>query len=137
MFLMPVKPKQSQRAAWSRDHLFSEWAIALGHALANSTVQTYSTHLQSYLTFCKLHQFLLQPTANTLSFYVVFIAHHIKPTSISQYLSGIVSSLEPHFPNVQENCNGLLVTCTLTGMQQLRGFTGTSPKQPLKRRTSW
>jgi len=66
-----------------------------------------------------------------LSFYVVFMCHHIKPNSISQYLSGIVSSLEPHFPNVHESRNGLLVSCTLAGMQKLQGFTGTTCKHAL------
>jgi len=100
MFLTPMKPRQPTWPAWSSECLFRKQAIALGHTLSNSTTHTYSSHLLSYLTFCKLHQFPLDLTADTLSFYVVFMAHHMKPTSISQYLSGIVSSLEPHFPNV-------------------------------------
>src|SRR5882724_6999359 len=100
MFLTPTKPRQPPRAALSREWLLCERAITLGHALDNSTTQTYSSHLQSYLTFCKIHQIPINPSTDTLSFYVVFMAHHIKPTSMSQYLSGIVSSLEPHFPNV-------------------------------------
>ena len=63
-----------------------------------------------------------------LSFYIVF---HIKPNSVSQYLSGIVSSLEPHFPNIRNICNGLLVSRTLTGIRKLCGFTGTSCKHAL------
>ena len=114
--------------AWSREHLFHEQAIALSHALDNSTTQTYSSHLQSYHIFCKLHQFLLNPTADTLSFYIVFMAHHIKPTSVPKYLSGIISSLEPHFPNVCEIWNGHLITQTLAGMRKLRGYTGTTQK---------
>jgi len=59
------------------------------------------------------------------------MTHHIKPTSISQYLSGIISSLEPHFPNVREICNRLLISRTLAGMRKLRGFTGMSRKHAL------
>jgi len=102
MFLTPTKPREPTRATWSREHLFHEQAVTLGHALDNSTTQTYSSHLQSYLTFCKLHHFPINLTTDTLSFYIIFMAQHIKPKSVSQYLSGIVSSLEPHFPNVRE-----------------------------------
>src|SRR5882724_1375647 len=45
-----------------------------------------------------MHDFPINPSTNTLSFYIVFMAHHIKLTSISQYLSGITSLLEHHFP---------------------------------------
>ena len=125
MFLTPTKPRQPERVAWSRDRLFHEHAIALGLALDNSTMSTYSSHIQSYLSFFKLHNFPPETCMDTLTFYVIFMCHHIKPNSISQYLSGIVSSLEPHFPNVCEIHNGLLVSHTLAGMQKLRGFTGT------------
>jgi len=131
MFLTTEKPRQPQWVAWSWERLFHEHAIALGQALDNSTLTTYGSHLQSYLTFCKLHDFPLEPTPDMLSFYVVFMAHHIKPNSVSQYLSGIVSSLEPHFPNVREVRNGLLVTRMLTGMRKLRGFTGITRKRAL------
>jgi len=63
-----------------------------------------------------------------LSFYIIYMAHHIKPNSISQYLSGIVSSLKPHFPNVREIQNGLLVSQTLVSMCKLCGFLGTKHK---------
>ena len=78
--------------------------------------------------FCKLHRFPIIPTTDILSFYVVFIAHHIKLTSVSQYLSGIVSSLEPHFLNVCKLRNSLLVSCTLASMKKLHGFTSTARK---------
>ena len=119
MFLTPAKSSQPQRVAWSHERLFRERTVALGLALDNSTLSTYSSHLQTYLTFCKLHNFPLDPTPDTLSFYVVFMAHHIKPNSVSQYLSGIMSSLEPFFPKVQEARNGLLVAHTLARTQKL------------------
>ena len=49
----------------------------------------------------------------TLSFYVVFMVHHIKPCSIDNYLSGIVSQLEPHFPSVCAARNSDLVHRTM------------------------
>src|SRR5882724_13150213 len=48
------------------------------------------------------------------------MAHHIKPTS-----------LEPHFPNVRELQNSLLVSRTLAGMKKLCGFTSTARKRAL------
>jgi hypothetical protein len=131
MLLTPSKSRQPPRAAWSRERLFHERAVALGHALDRSTVYTYNSHLQSYLTFCKLHQFPLEPTPDTLSFYIVFMAHHIKPNSVVQYLSGIVNALEPHFPNVRLVRHGSLVKRTLDGMRKLRGHVGTTRKRAL------
>src|SRR5882724_7118818 len=110
MLLTSSKPRQPIWVAWSHEHLFRERAITLGHALDNSMMTTYSSHLQSYLTFYKLHDFPLKPSTDMLSFYIIFMAHHIKPNSVSQYLSGIVSSLEPHFPNVCDIRNGLLMS---------------------------
>ena len=49
----------------------------------------------------------------TLSFYVVFMVHHIQPCSIDNYLSGIVSQLEPHFPSVCAARNSDLVHRTM------------------------
>src|SRR5882724_11076498 len=115
----PFQTQATHMGTWLHEHLFRERAIVLGHALDNSTRTTYSFHLQSYLTFCKLHDFLLEPSADTLSFYIVFMAHHIKPNSVSQYISGIISSLEPHFPNVHDIHNGLLMSHTLAGIRKL------------------
>src|SRR5882724_9338012 len=124
----PDKSRQLIRAAWSHKRLICEHAIALGYALDSSTLQTYNSHLQSYLSFCKLHSFPLDPTPDTLSFFIVFMHHHIKPTSIMQHLSGTVNSLEPHFPKIRNTRQSVIVTCTLTGMKKLRGFTGTHRK---------
>ena len=99
----PTKPRQPPQVAWSWEHLFRECAVTLGHALDNSTLTTNGSHLQSYLTFCKLHNFPLEPLPDSLSFYIVFMCHHIKSNSILQFLLGIISSLEPLFPNVCES----------------------------------
>jgi len=56
------------------------------------------------------------------------MSHHIKPLSVMQYLSSIINSLKPYFPDVRKHRNHILVTCTLTGMRKLYGFTGTHCK---------
>ena len=66
-----------------------------------------------------MHDFALEPTANMLSFYVVYMAHHIKPSSVTQYLSGIVNTLQLLFPNAHATRYYPLVTRSLTGMRYL------------------
>jgi len=53
------------------------------------------------------------------------MSHHIKPLSVMQYISGIVNSFEPYFPDIQKHWNHILITCTLTGMKKLHGYMGT------------
>ena len=38
--------------------------------------------LNSYLNFCSPHDFHIEPTPNTLSFYTMYICHHIQPKSV-------------------------------------------------------
>jgi hypothetical protein len=71
------------------------WVIHL--ILRPST--TYSSALNSYLAFTRLHNFPTEPTEDTLSFFVVFMSRHINPRSVSTYLSGIAQQLEPFFPD--------------------------------------
>ena len=54
-------------------------SINLDLALDASTRLIYSSSLNSYLTYCKLHQLDLKPTFHTLSTYVTFMVHHIIP----------------------------------------------------------
>ena len=119
--MLPRLPKawQPMHTAWSRDHLLHECAVALGHTLNNLTIQTYNSHLQLYLTFCKMHAFALEPTTNMLSFYVVYMAHHIKPNSVAQYFSGIINTLQLLFPNAHAARHHPLVTKSLTQMCRL------------------
>ncbi|KAG2348113.1 hypothetical protein BDR05DRAFT_835551, partial [Suillus weaverae] len=107
--------KQPPRAAWSLERLIHEHSILLGHALDNSTFRAYSSHLNSYLTFCELHHMPIEPTPDTLSYFVTFMSHHIQPRSVEAYLSGIVSQLEPHFPEVRKSRHSLLVRRTMRG----------------------
>jgi hypothetical protein len=81
-----VKSKQRPRLAWTRDRLLHERALALGHAIDTSTWKNYGSALNSYLTFVRIHNFPVEPTPDTFSFYTVFMCHHIKPDSVDTYL---------------------------------------------------
>ncbi|KDR73957.1 hypothetical protein GALMADRAFT_39483, partial [Galerina marginata CBS 339.88] len=78
------------------------------------------------------HDFPIEPTADTLSFYVVYMCHFIKPKSVNSYLSGICNQLESFYPNVRTARNSQLVTKTLMGCTKLRA-TPTIRKSPLTR----
>ena len=118
-----TRDRQPPCNAWSQEKLLCEHAVALSHAIELSIFHTYNLHLQSYLSFCKLHDFPIDPTPDTLSFFVVFMSHHIKPQSVATYLSGICNMLEPHFPHVLSTHNSSLVSHSLAGMRKLHGST--------------
>ena len=130
MIRSSLKSRQPARVAWSRDKLLRERAIALGHAIDTSTLKSYSSALNSYLTFVRLHDLPVEPTPDTLSFYAVFMSHHIKPDSVTNYLSGICQQLEPYFPNVRPSRHTPLVERTMKGCLRLRG-TATTRKRAL------
>jgi hypothetical protein len=115
------------------DRFIYERAVALGHALDRSTQATYNSHLQSYLTFCKNHNFSVEPTEDTLSFYTVYMCHYIKPDSVNTYLSGICSSLEQFYPDIRKTRRSRLVAKTLAGCQKLYS-SPTKRKEPLLER---
>lgn len=121
MIQSQTRSRQPARQAWSRDRLVRERAIALGHAIDTSTLNTYSSALNSYLTFVRLHDLPVDPTPDTLSFFTVFMSHHIVPKSVSSYLSGICHQLEPYFPDVRSTRKSRLVERTLKGCLRLRG----------------
>src|SRR5882724_937315 len=126
-----AQARQPVHTAWSNEHLLCKRSLALGHTIEHSTSITYTSHLQSYLSFCKIHDQQITPTINTLSFYVVFMCHHINPKSVTAYLSGICNSLEPHFPNVHKTHLDPLVVHTLAGMKKLRGGQAPCHRRPL------
>jgi len=131
---MNISPSARQpiREAWPLERLIYERSISLGLSLHPNTYRAYSSHLNSYLTFCQLHGFAITPTPDTLSFFVVFMSHYIQPRSVENYLSGIVSQLEPHFPEVRDARNSDLVRRTLRG--SLRRFSRpVVRRQPLAR----
>jgi hypothetical protein len=120
--------RQPKREAWTIERLVNERSISLGYSLDTSSFGTYTSALNSYLTFCNLHHLPVEPTPDTLSFYVVFLSSHIKPDSVNSYLSGICRQLEPFFPEVRRNRNSLLVSRTMTGCMRRFG-------SPVKRKT--
>jgi hypothetical protein len=97
------------------DRLIYKCSILLGMAIDNSTATAYTLATNSYLTFCKLHNIPIDPTPETLSYYVTFQSSHITPKSVESYLSGICNNLEPFFPDIHSNRASALVKRTLKG----------------------
>ena len=124
--------RQPKRDAWTMERLINERSICLGYSLDTSSFGTYTSALNSYLTFCNLHDLPVDPTPDTLSFYVVFLSTHIKPDSVNSYLSGICQQLEPFFPDVRHNHKTMLVSRTMTGCMRRFG-TPVKRKTPLSR----
>ena len=116
-----IQSRQPARTAWSRDRLLRERAIALGQAIDTSTMKNYGSALNSYLTFVRIHDLPVEPTPDTLSFFTVFMSHHINPRSVSSYLSGICQQLEPYFPNIRSSRHSPLVERTLKGCLRIHG----------------
>jgi hypothetical protein len=116
------------------DRLVHERAIALGLSIDPNSNTTYTSATNSYLTFVKMHGFPIDPTEETLSFFVVYMCAHIEPRSVNSYLSGICNQLETFFPEVRARRNGALVSRTLAGC--MRRFdplrvNGLSPRTTL------
>ena len=122
--------RQPQRVTWTMEHLVNKHSISLRYSLNTSSFGTYISALNSYLTFCNLHHLPVDPTPDTLSFYVVFLSTHIKPDSINSYLSGICQQLKPFFLDVHQNHKSLLVSQTLTRCMRRFG-TPVKQKTPL------
>ena len=112
------------------DRLINERSISLGYSLDSSSFGAYTSALNSYLTFCNLHGLPVDPTPDTLSFYVVFLSSHIEPRSVNSYLSGICRQLEPFFPEIRHNRKSVLVSRTMAGCMRRFG-TPTRRKAPL------
>ncbi|KAL7278643.1 hypothetical protein ACG7TL_007644 [Trametes sanguinea] len=66
-----------------------------------------------------MHNFPVEPTPDTLSFFVVYMSHHIEPRSVDAYLSGIASELESWFPHVRAARRSALVARTLRGCKRM------------------
>lgn len=121
MIQSATRSRQRPRVAWSRDKLLRERAIALGQAIDTSTLKSYSSALNSYLSFIRMHDLPVEPTSDTLSFYTVYMCHHLVPDTVSSYLSGLCQQLEPYFPNVRPARHSPLVERTLKGCRRIRG----------------
>ena len=99
--MIPSVPatRRKTRQPWSRDQLLRYHTYALSNSLAPATHSAYSSALRSYLDFCSDHNFPIDPTPDTLSFYIVYMSYHIKPSSVASYLSGLQSELLVYFPH--------------------------------------
>ena len=122
--------RQPHREPWTIERLNYECSILLGMSIDHSTSASYSSALNSYLTFCKSHGLPVEPTPQTLSYYTTFQCYHINPKSVDSYLSGICNQLEPYFPDVRQHRKSALVNRTLAGAKRYRG-TPTKRKSPL------
>ena len=127
---IPASARQRPRMHWSTKTLRERWHLALGAALECSTALTYTSAVTSYISFCHLHEFSTEPTIEKLCFYIVFTSHHIKPSLVKSYLSGICTELEPFYPNICSIWSSPLVSCTLAGCAKLLG-TPMKQKQAL------
>jgi hypothetical protein len=118
-FLPNPRGQQPLRQPWPHDRLVHEWAIALRHTIDLSTLRLYTSALTSYLTFVCAHNLPVEPTEDTLSFFTVYMSHHISPRSVGCYLSRIIQQLEPFFPDARVHRNSNLVQHTLAGCMKL------------------
>jgi hypothetical protein len=68
MISLSASSRQPAWLPWSTERLVHERAIALGMVLDKSTLSNYTSALNSYITFCHLHNRPIEPTRDTLSF---------------------------------------------------------------------
>lgn len=122
--------RQPARLAWSMDRLLLERSILMGMAIDLTTAATYGSAVNSYLTFCKLHNLAPEPSPDTFSLYITWQSTHIDPKSVDSYLSGICNNLEPFYPNVRAIRKSLIVSRTLKGAKRRHG-RATKCKSPL------
>lgn len=115
--------RQRVLPVWSRETFDREISIAITNSLDANTRAAYTSALNSYLTFCQRHEFPIDPTIQTLSYYTIYMCHFIKPSSVDSYLSGIVSELEPYFPDVRANRLSPNIRSVLSGMKRSRGYS--------------
>jgi hypothetical protein len=118
MMQVSSRSKQPKREAWTCEHLLYEHSIVLGFTINTTTASVYNSHLNSYITFCQLHNLSIDPTEETLSFYVVWLSHYIKPHSVDSYLLGISNRLQDSYPFIRATHCSSLVAQTLRGCKR-------------------
>ena len=118
---MPLLVRQRTCEHWSTGMLQEQWHLVLSTALERSTMLTYTSAITSYISFCHLHKLSTEPTIQKLCFYIVHTSHHIKPSLVKSYLSGICTELEPFYPDIHSIRSSPLVTHTLAGCAKLLG----------------
>lgn len=112
------------------DRLLLERSILMGMAIDITAAASYDSAINSYLTFCKLHNIAPEPSPDTFSLCVTWQSAHIDPKSVDSYLSGVCSNLEPYYPDIRKICTSLLVSRTLKGAKRQHG-RATKQKSPL------
>lgn len=99
MSLIGTCAKPYSSPPWPQENLQAWRAHFMTNSLAPSSRLSYDAALQSYIYFCNIHGFMLEPTPDTLSFYLTYYSFLVKPATLTTYLSGICSQLEPHYPS--------------------------------------
>lgn len=100
-----------------------EHVLALSNSINISTSNSYGSALNSWLAFISMHQFPIEPTPDSLSFFIIYMSHHIHPKSVKSYLSGLVQQLEPDYPSVRQVCANRLAVKVMKGCMKMRGQT--------------
>lgn len=132
MILPARSSRQPVRAPWTPEFLQLKLDLALGAAIQTSTFASYSSAFQSYISFCRSHNFDIEPTPRTMAFYTVYMSDFISPRSVESYLSGICNLLESDFPNARAVRRHPLVVKALIGCKKLRAAP-VLRKQPICR----
>ncbi|KDN33940.1 hypothetical protein RSAG8_12965, partial [Rhizoctonia solani AG-8 WAC10335] len=115
------RSRQPERPPWDIERFARERAITLGMSLETSTREVYSSAARSYLNFCKIHKFPIEPTPDNLCNFVLWLCAsdpRVSPSTASGYLSGICSVLEPFYPDIRSARNSNLVSKTLAGLRK-------------------
>src|SRR5260221_10230329 len=119
MNIATIPARQPPWQPWSHEQLVHQRALALCNSIDLSTCQNYGSACNSYLAFVCLHNFPIEPTTETLSFFVIFMSHHISPCLVKTYLSGLVNQLQPYLSDVLEAHHSRLVKRTMDGCLKL------------------
>jgi hypothetical protein len=101
--------------------LLRERALALSNSVDISTSNSYGSALNSWIAFIHMHHFPIEPTSDTLSFFVVYMSHHIRPKSVKSYLACLVQQLEPDYPSIRQVRMSRLVVKVMKGCLKSRG----------------
>lgn len=85
-----------------------------------SSFSSYCSALNFYLNFVRLQDIDIKSMQDTLSFYIVYMSHHIEPRLVCMYLAGICNQLEVYYSQIHEICNLSLVRNMLTGCLHMK-----------------
>ena len=111
----PIASNQPVRQHWMLTELAQAHVMALANSVDLSTQQSYGSALNSWLAFVTLHEFPFEPTLETLSYFIVYMSHHINPHSVKCYLSSLVQQLEPDYPTIWDLQNSRHIAKVMRG----------------------